>query len=100
MSLASLPKPAIDLIFRFLSHPCADMIREDFDTDGFWGCDRCHRAFGRYEKGLWMGRYELTCHECLDRWLDQRQASPELRARALAAMEYLYLDGLRPVHRP
>ncbi len=28
MSLASLPQPAINLIFRFLSHPTADMIRE------------------------------------------------------------------------
>ena len=99
MSLASLPKPAIDLIFRFLSHPCADMVREAFAlaaTDVF-ACDACDSPFGRYDRGLCLERYCYLCADCLPQVLDAHNASPISRAQNIQDMECVYPGGLRHV---
>jgi len=112
MSLASLPKPAIELIFRFISHPCADairfkfmkhpcagMIKDAFELDEWpvMYCGTCDADFRRYDRGLWVRRDLLLCADCLVDFLAEQSASRSFIEAALAELEGPYPGGLRHV---
>ncbi len=100
MSLACLPNPAINLIFRFLSHPTADMIREVSALEGgLQRCDECGRPFERYDRGLWMTNSYLLCPVCIPRIMDHDDFSPGDRANALLALQCVYPHSLRRMAR-
>ncbi len=68
MSLARLPKTAIDLIFTYTSHPTADLIHNAWKLDDDecpHVCCECGMVFGRYDRGLWCKRYILLCGPCI-----------------------------------
>ncbi len=92
MNLARLPNPAKTLVFRFVSHPCADMIKDAFELAGPLQCQCCHTPFRRCDRGLWMEGL-LVCADCLTR---QYADQPYVKDIVLGEVECVYPDGWPP----